>query len=118
MCIFCDIISKKIPSHVVYENDDVIAFRDTNPKAPVHMLIVPKTHIPSVNDITPNNALTATAMFLAAPAVARLAGVADGYKLALNVGRKGGQVVDHLHAHLLGWPEHAEGMEQKEVLSV
>jgi len=101
-CIFCNIVSKKVKSEIIYENDDVIAFNDIHPKAPVHTLLVPKTHIPSVNDLTRENCAAVATLFLAAPAVARKMGVGEGYKLAVNVGRKGGQVVDHLHLHLLG----------------
>lgn len=104
-CIFCKIIRKEIPARVVYENDAVMAFHDANPKAPVHVLIVPKTHIPSVDHLTPKDAPLVGALFSAASSVARLSGAEDGYKLAINVGRKGGQIIDHLHLHLLAWPE-------------
>ncbi len=105
MCIFCDIIHKKIPTDFVYEDERMVAFRDIKPSAPVHILMVPKIHIASVNDLTPQDAPAVAALFLAAPKIAILAGIADGYKLAVNVGRKGGQIIDHLHMHLLGWPE-------------
>lgn len=116
MCIFCDIIEKKVPSDIVYENDQAVAFQDIRPKAPVHVLIVPKKHIRSVNDITDKDAATVAALFLAAQNVAATMGVKDGYKIAFNVERKGGQLVDHVHMHLLAWPGSPEG--KKEVASV
>lgn len=109
MCIFCDIIHKKISTNFLYEDERMVVFRDIKPSAPVHILMVPKTHILSVNDLTPKDAPEIAALFLAAPAIAALAGIADGYKLAVNVGRKGGQIIDHLHMHLLGgWPDVSE----------
>ena len=120
-CIFCKIISKEMPTEFVYEDDMVVAFRDIHPKAPVHILAVPKSHIPAFNDLTPKDAPLVVALMLAVPAVAHMAGVADGYKIAVNVGTKGGQVVDHLHLHLLGWPDGGDeerGKFKKEVVTV
>lgn len=116
MCIFCDIIEKKVPSEIVYENEQTIAFQDIRPKAPVHVLIVPKKHIRSVNDITEADATVVAALFFTAQAVAETMGVKDGYKLAFNVERKGGQLVDHVHMHVLAWPDSPEG--KKEVASI
>ncbi len=123
MCIFCDIIRKKIPTDFIYEDERMVAFLDIKPSAPVHILMVPKTHIPSVNDLTPKDAPLIAALFSSVPAIARSAGIADGYKLAVNVGRKGGQIIDHLHMHLLGgWPEkeqnNPQGSGKKEVAMV
>jgi len=115
-CIFCDIVHKKIPSDIIFENGALVAFQDIHPKAPVHVLIVPKKHVVSVNEFTKEDAPDIAALVLAAPVVAEAVGVKDGYKLAFNVGRKGGQLVDHVHIHLLAWPNDPEG--KKEVASV
>lgn len=115
-CIFCDIVNKKIPADIMFENDAVVSFQDIRPKAPVHVLIVPKKHVVSVNDFTPEDAPTIAALVLAAPVVAEAVGVKDGYKIAFNVGRKGGQLIDHVHMHLLAWPNDPEG--KKEVAPV
>lgn len=112
MCIFCDIIEKKVPSEIVYENEQAVAFHDIRPKAPVHVLIVPKKHIRSVNDITEADATVVAALFFAAQAVAETMGVKDGYKVAFNVERKGGQLIDHVHMHLLAWPDSPEGKKE------
>ena len=101
-CIFCKILDKKIPSEFVYEDGELSVFRDINPKAPVHVLIVPKKHIESVNHLESGDAGLVGRMFIAAKQVAETLGTGDGYKLQFNVGRKGGQLVDHIHLHLLG----------------
>lgn len=102
-CIFCKIISKEMSSEIVYEDDKVIAFKDIAPKAPVHILIVPKRHIRSASHIEPEDKDLAGELFLVAKKVAKEQGVAEsGYRLSFNVGRDAGQVVDHLHMHLLG----------------
>lgn len=115
-CLFCDIVNKKIPSDIIFENDTVVSFYDTRPKAPVHVLIVPKKHVVSVNEFLKEDAPIIAALMLAAPVVAESIGVKEGYKLAFNVGRKGGQLIDHVHMHLLAWPNDPEG--KKEVASV
>jgi len=112
MCIFCDIIEKKVPSEIVHENEQVVAFHDIRPKAPVHVLIVPKKHIRSVNDITESDTAAIGALFFAAQTVAEMMGVKDGYKIAFNVERKGGQLIDHVHMHLLAWPGSPEGKKE------
>lgn len=102
-CIFCSIAQKKSPAEVVYEDDDLIAFRDIAPKAPIHILIIPKRHLDSMNDLTPNDHLLAGALLVAARDLAVKLGIADpGYKLVINTGADGGQAVGHLHLHLLG----------------
>lgn len=101
-CIFCKIASKEQSAEIVYENGSVIAFRDIKPKAPVHVLIVPKHHIESVNDIDMSNSNVFIDILLASKEIAKEQKVDDGYRLVFNVGRKGGQVVDHVHLHLLG----------------
>ena len=101
-CIFCNIINKAVPADVLYEDDKFVAFKDIKPSAPVHLLIVPKEHIASINDLDKKHGAMIGDMFLLAKKLAKEQGVSDGYKLAFNTGRKGGQLVDHLHLHLMG----------------
>lgn len=102
-CIFCKIINKEIPSQVVYENDKVIAFKDINPVAPVHVLIVPRTHVASMKDINKDNAGILVDIHLAANEVAKITGIYNkGYRLINNCGADAGQTVMHLHYHLIG----------------
>ncbi|MGD0566633.1 MAG: histidine triad nucleotide-binding protein [Candidatus Goldiibacteriota bacterium] len=109
-CLFCKIIEGKIPSKKVYENDFVFAFEDINPQAPVHTLIVPKKHIPTLNEINQDFEPYLSAMFAAAKEIAAKNGLSDrGYRTVFNVNKEAGQVVFHLHLHLLGgrefkWP--------------
>lgn len=109
-CIFCKIISGEIPAKKVFENDNIIAFNDINPEAPVHILIIPKKHIASVNEITEQDINIIGEIFLAAKEIAKNQGVSeDGYRVVTNCGEKAGQSVQHLHYHLLGgrnlkWP--------------
>lgn len=102
-CIFCEIIAKRQPADVVHEDDDLLVFRDINPSAPVHVLLVPKAHIATVNDI--DEAQHAEAMgrlfVVAKQLAARWDIVEQGYRLTVNVGRGGGQIVDHVHMHLV-----------------
>lgn len=101
-CIFCAISSKESPATLEYENEEIVAFRDINPKAKVHILIVPKKHITSINDLADIDTLLVGKMLIVAKKLAAKIGIADdGYKLIFNVGRGGGQIVDHLHLHLL-----------------
>lgn len=100
-CIFCKIAKKEIASEMLYEDDDVYVFNDIHPKAPVHLLIIPKTHIQSVAHLEEGHGALVGKLVLTAKAMALEKGLA-GYKLIVNVGREGGQVVDHLHLHLLG----------------
>jgi len=110
MCIFCKIVNYEIPATIVYDNDDVIAFRDLHPKAPLHVLIIPKRHISSVNDVVEGDAAALGQLFVAARAVAEAEGVAkSGYRLVMNTGAHAGQTVDHIHLHILAgramtWP--------------
>lgn len=102
-CVFCKIAKKEIDSKMVYEDDFVFAFYDLHPMAPVHILIIPKRHIASVNDFSEEDGETMGAMFLAAKRISRDMDFADkGYKLLIRTGRDGGQEVPHLHMHLLG----------------
>lgn len=105
-CIFCDVIEGNTPAETVYEDDEFIAFKDIKPLAPVHVLIVPKEHIASINELEERHKKMLGNMLLLAKKIAKEAEISEGYKLAFNTGRKGGQLVDHLHLHLMGgWKE-------------
>jgi len=100
-CIFCKIVKKQVPSDIVYEDEDIIAFKDINPGAPVHILIVPKVHISSLNELADTE--LAGKMILAAKKVAKMYNIdKSGYKLIVNTGEGAGQLVRHIHMHLLG----------------
>ena len=102
-CIFCQIIAGKVPADIVYQDDDIIAFRDINPEAPVHVLIVPKKHIPSLAHLSEAESSLVGHMVTTAAQIAKREGVSErGYRLAVSCGEEGGQVVPHLHLHLLG----------------
>ena len=102
-CIFCQIAEKKIPTTIVYESDQVIAFRDINPKAPVHILIIPKQHINPKIDLKEEDIRVLPDIFLAAKTIAAKEGIGEkGFRLIANVGSDSGQEVEHLHFHLLG----------------
>lgn len=102
-CVFCKIVEGQIPSDIVYEDDNVIAFKDIHPVAPVHVLVVPKTHIESVKDINPGNVDIIANIHLAANKIAQKLGISDkGYRLINNCGPNAGQTVMHLHYHLIG----------------
>ena len=109
-CLFCKIIAGKIPSAKVYENDYVYAFRDIQPQAPVHVLIVPKEHISSIDEVTPANSDTVRHVAEAIPEVAKALGLENGYRVITNVGEDGCQSVRHLHFHLLGGAKLPERM--------
>ncbi|MCB0159466.1 MAG: purine nucleoside phosphoramidase [Caldilineaceae bacterium] len=101
--IFSKIIRREIPSDIVYQDELVTAFRDINPQAPVHVLIVPNKLIPTANDVTPEDELMLGRMFTAAAKIAAQEGIAaDGYRLLVNCNSHGGQEVYHLHMHILG----------------
>lgn len=99
-CIFCKIISGEIPSDKVYEDEQVLAFRDIAPKAPVHVLIIPKTHIAGVREITADNSSVVAHIFTVIPQIAKQLGITD-YRVVSNNGEQAGQTVHHLHFHLL-----------------
>lgn len=108
-CIFCKIAAGEIPSTKVYENELVYAFDDISPQAPVHVLVIPKQHLGDLNDI--NDAELWTALLDAARTVAEIKGVKQtGYRLVVNCGTEGGQVVQHLHLHVLGGQKLADQM--------
>ena len=101
-CLFCDIISKKQSADIVYEDADFLVIKDIAPSAPIHLLLIPKSHIASVNDLNDKDTEFLGGLFLLAKKMAKEQGVSEGYKLSFNVGRKGGQLIDHLHLHLMG----------------
>lgn len=102
-CLFCKIINGEIPSDKVYENDRVYAFRDIAPQAPTHVVIVPKMHIASANDITADNASVVADIYEAIPEIAKSLGLSEsGYRIVNNCGKDAGQTVFHIHFHLLG----------------
>ena len=101
-CIFCKIINGEIPSERVYEDADVLAFRDITPKAPVHVLVVPKVHIKSVAELNPENSHHAAKCLEAIAKIAENEGLGGGYRVIANIGPDGGQTVFHLHFHLIG----------------
>ena len=109
-CIFCKIIAGDIPSSKVYEDEKVYAFRDINPQAPVHVLVVPKAHIESADAIDASNSGDVAAIFEAIPKVAAASGLKNGYRVITNVGEDGCQTVKHIHFHILGGEKLPENM--------
>lgn len=109
-CVFCNILRGQLPAEFVYENERVVAFRDINPQAPVHVLIVPRKHIASTNEVRPEDQQLLGEMILVAQKVAQAEGIAQsGYRLVINCNEDSGQEIYHLHLHLLGgrrmtWP--------------
>ncbi len=108
-CLFCKIIAGEIPSTKVYEDDMVYAFKDIDPQAPFHAVIVPKKHIVSAADITAENSVYVAKIFEAIAVIAKEQGLKDGFRIVTNCGKDGGQTVGHLHYHMLGgrllaWP--------------
>jgi histidine triad (HIT) family protein len=101
-CLFCKIAAGEIPSRKVYEDEDVFAFHDINPLAPVHFMIVPKAHVASLADCNASHAAVLSKILLLAPKLAKEQGLVDGFKTAINTGKGGGQLVFHLHVHVLG----------------
>lgn len=113
-CIFCKIIYREIPSDIVFENERIIVFKDIRPAAPIHLLIVPKKHLVSVNNIEVEDKDLVGELFLIAKEVADKQGILNqGYRLVINVGKNAGQVVDHLHLHLLGGEKLPEKLTKK-----
>ena len=101
-CLFCKIIAGSIPSTKVYEDEQVLAFRDINPLAPVHVLVVPKAHIKDTDGITPENSHLIAHIFEVIPRIAKAEGLDNGYRVISNCGPDSGQMVPHLHFHILG----------------
>lgn len=102
-CVFCDIVAGKIPSDIIYQDEDFVAFRDIHPVAPVHIVIVSKAHISSLAEVDKRQEGRMGRFILLAVKLAEKEGIADrGYRLAINCGPEGGQVIPHLHVHLIG----------------
>ena len=101
-CLFCKIIAGDIPSTKVYEDELVYAFRDINPQAPTHVLVVPKIHVEDVNGITAENSAVIAHIFEVIPQIAKAENLANGYRIVSNCGADAGQTVQHLHFHILG----------------
>jgi histidine triad (HIT) family protein len=113
-CIFCKIVEGKIPSRKVYEDDDMLAFHDINPLAPVHFMIIPKRHVDSLAAAGPEHAPVLGKMMAKAGQLAREQGAMDGFRAIINTGRVGRQDVYHLHIHIIGGPDPLPRMIAKE----
>ncbi len=109
-CLFCKIIAGEIPSNKVYEDDMCLCFHDINPQAPVHVLLIPKEHIPSCNAVNADNSKLVAHIFEVIPSIARALGLEDGYRVITNCGENGCQSVRHLHFHILGGKKLPENM--------
>ncbi len=109
-CLFCKIIAGEIPSRKVHEDDQILAFHDVNPQAPVHVLVIPKMHISSVDEITPENSAVIASLFAKIPSIAKEAGITNGYRVISNCGPDACQSVPHLHFHVLGGAPLSEKM--------
>ena len=101
-CLFCKIAAGEIPGDKVYEDDKVIAFKDINPKAEVHLLVIPRDHISSLNELTPEHDALITHMMRVIPQLAKSQGLNEGFRTIINTGKGGGQIIFHLHMHLMG----------------
>ena len=104
-CLFCKIVRGEIPAKIIYQDDDVLAFNDIRPAAPVHFLLIPKRHIESLLTTTEQDQALLGKMLALAPVIAREHGLGEGFKTAINSGLAGGQEVFHLHLHVLGTPQ-------------
>lgn len=109
-CIFCKIINGDIPSKKAYENEFCYAFHDINPQAPVHILVVPKKHISSADEINLENSVYVAKIFEAIPSIAKEAGLSNGYRVITNIGEDGCQSVKHIHFHIVGGRKLPEAM--------
>ena len=109
-CIFCMIVDGKIPSSKVYEDENILAFKDINPQAPIHVVVIPKEHIASLDEINASNSDIAAKIFAAIPEIAKKAGITNGYRVISNCGPDACQSVKHLHFHILGGAQLAEKM--------
>ncbi|QMT31627.1 histidine triad nucleotide-binding protein [Alysiella filiformis] len=101
-CIFCKIIKQQIPAKVVYEDENMLCFKDINPAAPVHLLLIPKVHFDSLAHAQPEHETLLGKMMLKVPQIAADAGLGNGFKTQINTGKGGGQEVFHLHIHIMG----------------
>jgi len=104
-CIFCRIVSGEIPAKKIYEDDLVVAFHDINPVAPVHFLVIPKAHVPSMAELTAEHEAVMGRVMTVAARLAREQGATDGFRTIINTGRVGRQEVYHLHVHVIGGPD-------------
>jgi histidine triad (HIT) family protein len=104
-CIFCRIARGELPSRKAYEDDEIVAFADIHPQAPLHLLVIPKRHVPSLMDVTADDAGMLGRMLALAPRLARENGSPDGFRTIINTGRIGRQDVAHLHLHVIGGPK-------------
>ena len=109
-CLFCKIIAGDIPSTKVYEDETIFAFKDINPQAPVHVLVIPKAHIASVDEITSENSGVVAHIFETIPKIAKSCGIENGYRVISNCGDDACQTVKHLHFHLMGGRKLPENM--------
>ena len=109
-CLFCKIVAGEIPADIIYESDTAIAFRDINPQAPTHVLVIPRKHIATINDIEPEDQAIIASLYTAAKEIAVAEGIAEaGYRTVMNCNEGAGQTVFHIHLHVLGgrplgWP--------------
>lgn len=110
-CIFCKIINKEIPSTIIFENDEVVAFKDLNPVAPVHVLVVPKIHIESSLSVDENNSKHIAKVMESIKDIAKILDIdKDGFRMIINTGENGGQTVKHFHVHIIGGVKLPEKM--------
>ena len=109
-CLFCKIVGGDIPSTKVYEDKVILAFRDINPQAPTHILVIPKTHIDSCDGVVPSNSAIVAHIFEMIPRIAQAEGLENGYRVVSNCGPDAGQTVPHLHFHILGGKQLALDM--------
>lgn len=109
-CLFCKIAANEIPSTKVYEDENMLAFRDIHPQAPVHVLVIPKKHIGSMDEVNTDNSDAVARIFEKIPEIAKTAGVKNGYRLISNCGEDACQSVHHLHFHILGGRKLPENM--------
>jgi len=108
-CIFCKIGNKEIPSQIVFENENILAFKDLNPQAPVHILVIPKKHISSINEINSKNSFVVAEVFEAISKIVEQEGIKEsGYRVVSNCGEDGCQSVEHLHFHIIGGKKLSE----------
>ena len=101
-CLFCKIVAGEIPGDMVYEDDKVVAFKDISPKAEVHLLVIPREHIDSLNELTPEHDVLLAHMMRVIPQLAKSQGLDAGFRTIINTGKGGGQIIFHLHMHLMG----------------
>ena len=110
-CIFCRIVAGQVPADIIYQDEQIVAFRDINPVAPVHVLVIPRKHIPSLASLSQADFAIIGDMVKVANELARREGIAEkGYRLVMNSGKEGGQLVPHLHMHLLGGRRLGNGL--------